>query len=196
MASGLVHKGDNDQNDNRLVLLKPRRTGGNQLSLEVTHLKTGNRLAQQPNEFFSPDHAVFIEMFTKEAQTTGMDIYTFTKKNCVYQTGYMKVKKCPDTPGTRGIDCTETKPKLSAVPWKRNTCPNHQSNSLLVVNSMSNPPCGVTGKPHLPFVMHVCNAIRKGKTKVPTLLSLHPFPGPGVRSQAATPTHVFARDLI
>jgi len=184
MASGLVCKGSNDHTGDQCVWLRPRSRGPNQLALEVRLLKTGGRLAQRPRDHFSQDEEVYSEVFSTEAQTTGLDIYAFTEKHYVYQMGYMKVRKRPDTPGTRGIDMLQVPPELPAVPWKRNPRNGRQINSLLVVNSMSNPPSGVTGKPHLPFVLHVYNVVREGTAKCPTFLSLHPFPGPGVSQES------------
>jgi len=119
MASGLVCKGSQDHTGDRCVWLRPRSRGANQIALQVTLLKSGGRLAQTPRDHFAHDEEVHMEVFSTEAQTTGLDIYGFMEKNCIYQTGCMKVRKTPGTPGTRGIEMTQVKAELPEVPWKR-----------------------------------------------------------------------------
>jgi len=56
-------------------------------------------------------------------------------------------------------------------------------------------PCSIDCETHKssPFVLSTCLAVREGNAVCPTLLNIHPVPGPGVRSMASCPTHPFTK---
>jgi len=47
----------------------------------------------------------------------------------------------------------------------------------------------------LPFVVSSYLTVREGTATCPTLLNIHPMPGPGVKSMAAYPTHPFVKKM-
>jgi len=195
MANGIVCKAHGDSSGDLHVHMRPRGRNETEMTVEVRLLKTAERITQTPGEFFEDEESFYVEVYCNEAATTGMDIYAYYEKNYVYQIGYLKVRKTPGRPGTRGVECVEMHAVLPEVPWKKTPRNDRISNSKYIKESMSSNIYDVGPKSNLPFVSHFYKVPREGTAKVPTMLSLHPFPGPGVRSMGGYPTHAFVRDM-
>ena len=82
-------------------------------------------------------------------------------------------------------------------PWRKN--PRTGRNGVfkqLKIHLGKNPYClEASVYKELPLVVTTYHCNREGSADLATLLNVHPFPGPGVRSMGGYPTHPFVRTM-
>jgi len=152
---------------------------------------------ETPFSYYKDTEFLKGEPYNADAKTTVIDIYGCFKKNYFEDWGMIESSIDPTKFGTARLTPTEQNKLCPDRPWRKN--PRNGRNSFLkeVVLAMGTDPYSVSVETfkELPFVVSSYLTVREGTATCPTLLNIHPMPGPGVKSMAAYPTHPFVKKM-